>query len=97
MNVCPFCTLPAERIIQKSQHGLIIRDGYPIIPGHTLVIPHRHVDSFFNLTTEERVDLLGPLDKAKTAIKKNSNTLPTTSASMTALPQGRLLRTCIST
>ncbi len=40
MNVCSFCTLPAERIIHRSQHGVIIRDGYPITPGHTLVIPH---------------------------------------------------------
>jgi diadenosine tetraphosphate (Ap4A) HIT family hydrolase len=34
-----------------------------------LVIPHRHVDSFFNLTADERVDLLGLLDRAKEAIE----------------------------
>jgi diadenosine tetraphosphate (Ap4A) HIT family hydrolase len=70
MNDCPFCTLPAERIIHTSQHGVIIRDGFPISPGHTLVIPRRHVDSFFNLTSEERLDLLGLLDQAKVGIEK---------------------------
>jgi diadenosine tetraphosphate (Ap4A) HIT family hydrolase len=35
-----------------------------------LVIPRSHVDSFFNLTTEERVDLLGLLDQAKAGIEK---------------------------
>jgi len=70
MKVCPFCTLPPERILLTSTNGLIIRDGYPISPGHTLVIPRRHVDSFFNLTADERVDLLGLLDQAKAGIDK---------------------------
>ena len=70
MNVCPFCTLPPERILLTSANGVIIRDGYPISPGHTLVIPHRHVDSFFSLTADERVDLLGLLDQAKAGIEK---------------------------
>jgi diadenosine tetraphosphate (Ap4A) HIT family hydrolase len=43
----------------------VIRDGFPISPGHTLVIPKRHVASFFELTTEERADLLALLDEAK--------------------------------
>ena len=70
MSNCPFCALPFERIIHTSQHGLIIRDGFPISPGHTLVIPRWHVDSFFNLTADERIDLLGLLDQAKAGIEK---------------------------
>ena len=70
MSICPFCTLPPERILLTSAHGVIIRDGFPISPGHTLVIPRRHVDSFFSLTADERVDLLGLLDQAKAGIEK---------------------------
>ena len=70
MTVCPFCTLPPERILLTSEHGVMIRDGFPISPGHTLIIPHRHVGSFFDLNTEERVDLLGLLDQAKAGIEK---------------------------
>jgi diadenosine tetraphosphate (Ap4A) HIT family hydrolase len=66
---CPFCTLPAERIVHANQHGLITRDGFPISPGHTLVIPHRHVGSFFDLTADKRIDLLGLLDQAKADIE----------------------------
>ena len=73
MSTCPFCTLPTERIIHSSQHGLIIRDGFPISPGHTLVIPRRHVDSFFNLTAEEKLDLLGLLETAKAGIDEEFN------------------------
>jgi diadenosine tetraphosphate (Ap4A) HIT family hydrolase len=33
---------------------MVIRDAYPVSPGHTLVIPRRHVGSFFDLTADER-------------------------------------------
>jgi len=62
---CPFCTLPDERVIDQNDHGLVIRDGFPISPGHTLIIPLKHTGSFFDLTEAERSDLLLLLDKAK--------------------------------
>jgi len=30
-----------------------IRDGFPVSEGHTLVMPRRHVGSFFDATAEE--------------------------------------------
>lgn len=67
MNVqpCPFCTLPPERVIHRNRSGVVIRDGFPVSAGHTLIIPHRHIGSFFDLTTLERDDLLALLDWAK--------------------------------
>lgn len=62
---CPFCSLPSERIIDRNDHGLVVRDGYPISKGHTLIVPLRHTGSFFDLTETERSDLLLLLDKAK--------------------------------
>jgi diadenosine tetraphosphate (Ap4A) HIT family hydrolase len=70
---CPFCTLPDERVIDQNDHGLVIRDGFPISPGHTLIIPKRHIGSFFDLNIAERSDLLGLLDKAKTALDNEFN------------------------
>lgn len=29
-------------------------DGYPVSPGHVLIIPKRHVASYFDLTNHER-------------------------------------------
>jgi len=54
---CPFCTLPAGRVLIADDHALVIRDGFPVSPGHTLVIPRRHVDSFFDTTPAERASL----------------------------------------
>lgn len=62
---CVFCTLPGERIIASNACGFVIRDNFPISPGHTLVIPRRHVASFFETTSLERDALLSLLDAAK--------------------------------
>ena len=71
MKPCVFCTLPPERIIDSSPLGLVIRDGFPISPGHTLIIPKRHVGSFFELAPEERTELLALLDRAKLVLDKD--------------------------
>lgn len=62
---CPFCNLPDERILGANEHGLYIRDGYPISPGHTLIIPRRHCGSWFDTTPAEREALHRLLDAAK--------------------------------
>ncbi len=64
-ELCPFCTLPESRIVAENAHGLVIRDAYPVSPGHTLVIPKRHMGSFFELRPAERSDLLALLDQAR--------------------------------
>jgi diadenosine tetraphosphate (Ap4A) HIT family hydrolase len=66
-NFCPFCELPPARIAGANAHALWIRDGYPVSPGHSLVIPKRHLASFFEATGDERRALLELLDEAKLA------------------------------
>lgn len=70
---CPFCALPSERIVGANDHALWIRDGFPISPGHSLVIPKRHIRSFFETTEEERQSLLLLLDEAKQAADTEFN------------------------
>ena len=48
----------------------MIRDGFPITPGHTLIIPKRHIGSFFELETDERQDLLNLLVAAKKILQE---------------------------
>jgi diadenosine tetraphosphate (Ap4A) HIT family hydrolase len=62
---CPFCALPAERILLLADEALVIRDAFPVSPGHTLVIPRRHIGSFFELTDAERACMVELLAKAK--------------------------------
>ena len=67
---CPFCTLPPERIIDSNDLALVIRDGYPISPGHTLVIPKRHIGSWFEINPEEQSAMLDLLGRAKAVLEE---------------------------
>lgn len=72
-KLCPFCTLPAERIIDSNEFGMTIRDGFPVSPGHTLVIPKRHIGSWFEITGNEQLALLELLARAKIVIQGELN------------------------
>lgn len=73
VDSCPFCTLPSSRIVGANDHGFWIRDGYPVSSGHSLVIPKRHMASFFETTEAERHALLALLDEAKLAAAADFN------------------------
>jgi diadenosine tetraphosphate (Ap4A) HIT family hydrolase len=70
MQLCPFCQLPPERITGANGLGLMIRDAYPVSPGHTLIIPKRHIGSFFELTPDERNALLELLEQAQEELQR---------------------------
>lgn len=61
---CPFCdrVLP-DRTAHRhvSTHSVAFLDAFPSAPGHTLIIPRRHVALLSDLTVEEHVDLFGLL------------------------------------
>lgn len=69
-NPCPFCDLPERRIILANELAVAIRDGFPVSPGHTLILPRRHVGSFFAATNEERAIMLALLDMSKEALDR---------------------------
>ena len=62
---CPFCQLDAACIAFSDDVTLVIRDAFPVSPGHTLIIPRRHVGSFFELTPPERARMFELLTQAK--------------------------------
>lgn len=66
MDECPFCRAESERkIIASSALSLAFFDGFPVSSGHTLIIPKRHVASFFDLTQDERKDMFDMVDEVK--------------------------------
>lgn len=67
---CPFCTLDPSRIILSYGHSLAIMDGFPISPGHALIIPRRHIASLFDATSDEREALLELLAQVKIEIQE---------------------------
>lgn len=64
-TLCPFCTLPPERVLLRNSSAIAFRDAYPVSPGHMLVVPVRHLSSLFDATPRERVAMFSLLDAAK--------------------------------
>lgn len=54
---CPFCQLEVARIWISNEHATAFRDGFPVSPGHTLVVPREHVASLFDLPAEVQTSL----------------------------------------
>jgi diadenosine tetraphosphate (Ap4A) HIT family hydrolase len=67
-NACPFCSIPPERVVAENDLALVIRDEFPVSPGHALIITRRHVASFFKITDDERSAMLMLLDQEKADI-----------------------------
>ena len=57
MNNCPFCNIEKlvdkDRIVYQDGTWIAIYDNYPVSEGHVLLIPKRHVETFFNLNMVE--------------------------------------------
>ena len=49
---CIFC-IPDREIVCENTHALAFRDAFPISPGHSLVVPRRHVVTIFDLSEAE--------------------------------------------
>lgn len=68
---CTFCSLPATSILGQNDAAMWILDIHPISPGHSLILPKRHVESFFDTTPAEREAMLSLLDQARAHVCKN--------------------------
>ena len=67
---CLFCAIPREQILIDGPIAVAARDSYPVSKGHTLIIPRRHVASFFETTEEERQAMLKLLDEVKALLDR---------------------------
>ena len=65
---CPFCVLDESRIIAQNDLVIAFYDGFPVNPGHTLIIPRRHVANYFDLTDQEKTELWSMADYCKNII-----------------------------
>jgi diadenosine tetraphosphate (Ap4A) HIT family hydrolase len=50
---CVFCHLAPARVLDENDLALAFADAFPVSPGHTLIIPRRHVSDLFELSPAE--------------------------------------------
>ena len=67
---CPFCSPPDDRLFHRGRLVLGLWDQFPVSPGHALIIPRRHVASWFDATDEERMELMAAVSDARRAIEQ---------------------------
>ena len=74
-DTCPFCSLDTERVLEFNEHAVAFRDGYPVTELHTLVIPKRHVTTYFELTEDERKSIHTLLESQRAKIMAEDDTV----------------------
>ena len=63
MSVCPFCHVLNP--VLANELAFACFDKFPVNDGHLLLVPRRHVASWFEASLEERTALMAPLDEAR--------------------------------
>lgn len=67
---CPFCNIDPARLLHESPLVRILRDGFPVSPGHLLLVPRRHIESWFDATPEEQQALTATIAIARSLVEQ---------------------------
>lgn len=62
---CPFCAMDPATVLSSNKLAFSIPDRFPISRGHCLIIPKRHICSFFEATAEEKAALADLLEECR--------------------------------
>ncbi len=69
LSSCIFCLPDRGRVFYEGPLVYGIWDGFPVSEGHALLIPHRHVETWFDATVEEQQELMRGIEAAKQIIQ----------------------------
>lgn len=67
---CPFCQIAGDRLFLVTPEILGLWDAFPVSPGHALLVPKRHIASWFDATPDERAALAEATELARQEIVK---------------------------
>lgn len=65
---CVFCTMGEDRFVGANGLAFAVRDKSPVTALHTLILPRRHVASYFDLHATERCAINELLDRVRREI-----------------------------
>ena len=73
--MCLFCEIPQGRVLARNDLAYAIHDGFPVTPLHTLIIPKRHVENYFDLADAEILACNRLLSEFRQQILKSDSTV----------------------
>ena len=62
---CPFCFPIQDRIAFEDRLTRALWDAFPVSEGHLLIVPRRHVPTWFDASTEERAAIAAAIDQGR--------------------------------
>ena len=65
---CPFCFPAEDRIAFEDRLTRALWDAFPVSEGHLLLVPRRHVPTWFDATAEEKAALTAGIDRGRELI-----------------------------
>lgn len=68
---CIFCNPPNDRVFLRNEHAYALWDGFPVTEMHSLIIPLRHINNYFELTQQELQACDNLLHRAKELANAN--------------------------
>jgi len=76
-STCIFCNLQLKNIeiINQNKHAISFYDAYPVTKYHTLIIPIRHEEDYFQLKKEELSSIHNLILKQKDYLQKLDSTI----------------------
>jgi len=74
-NPCLFCNTSKKEFIFENDLSFVTFDSYPVSQFHSLIIPKRHIQNYFDLTNDELLACHGLLLKIKNKINSDDNTV----------------------
>ena len=69
-DTCAFCTMDSVNWVIDNEWAYAVRDLYPVNKGHLLIIPKRHVASYFDLDKTEIAAMHDLLLQGKALLEK---------------------------
>jgi diadenosine tetraphosphate (Ap4A) HIT family hydrolase len=70
MKTCPFCNPAPDRKILETELIVGLWDGFPVTPGHALLVPRRHVDTWSAASDDEQAALCKAIADVQRAIEQ---------------------------
>jgi superfamily II DNA or RNA helicase/diadenosine tetraphosphate (Ap4A) HIT family hydrolase len=67
---CPFCSIDESRIAFSNDSVIAIWDGFPVSPGHLLIIPRRHTPAWANLSFSEKAATWSAIEQGQRLISE---------------------------
>jgi len=71
MSGCIFCRpAPSSDLLAGNELAIAFPAGFPVSPGHSLIVPRRHEPDFFSLSAEEQAAVIALVNPVRSVLDK---------------------------